>query len=221
MGARRFLEAPPLLRLRTEVLSHRQQAALTRLSDTLTESAFYLAGGTALALQLGHRRSIDLDWFCDAALPDPLRLAADIGASGIRVASVQTERGTLHASIGGVRVSFLEYRYRMLSPLVRDSASGLRLASLRDLACMKLAAVAQRGARKDFIDIFALGQRFRLAEMLGYYRRKYGVEDVGHVLFALSFFDDAEDERMPVMLRPWTWRAIKTSISRWVRENAR
>ncbi len=193
---------------------------LARLSEVLKDSAFYLAGGTALALQLGHRRSVDLDWFCGTSLPDPMRLAADIGAAGVGLRSVETERGTLHATAGGVRVSFLEYRYRMLRPLVRDSASTLRLASLQDLACMKLAAVAQRGSRKDFIDIFALGRRFTLKEMLGFYRGKYGVEDIGHVLFALSYFDDADEERMPAMLRPWTWPAIKTTISSWVRDNA-
>ena len=209
------------MRLRREILSRRQQAVLARLCALLDPSPFYLAGGTALALQLGHRRSVDLDWFCNAALPDPLRLAAELRDSGIGLRSVTTERGTLHATFGGVRVSFLEYRYRLLRPLLRDASSRLRLASRQDLACMKLAAVAQRGSKKDFVDIFALGQRLTLRDMLAAYRRKYEVEDIGHVLYALSYFDDADAERMPVMLRPWTWVQIKTTIGRWVRDCAR
>jgi hypothetical protein len=81
---------------------------------------------------------------------------------------------------------------------------------------MKLAAVAQRGSRKDFVDVFALGRRFTLEEMLGLYRHKFGVRDVGHVLVALSYFDDADRERMPTMLRPWKWPDIKASIRTWV-----
>jgi len=81
---------------------------------------------------------------------------------------------------------------------------------------MKLAAVAQRGSKKDFVDIFALGRRFGLAEMLGFYRAKYGVKDIGHVLVALAYFDDADRERMPTLLRRWNWSTIKSTIGRWV-----
>ena len=81
---------------------------------------------------------------------------------------------------------------------------------------MKLAAVAQRGSKKDFVDIFALGQHFALAEMLGFYRAKYGVKDIGHVLVALAYFDDADRERMPTLLRRWDWSTMKSTIGRWV-----
>jgi hypothetical protein len=83
---------------------------------------------------------------------------------------------------------------------------------------MKLAAVVQRGSRKDFVDVFALGERLQLEDMLGLYRRKYGVRDVGHVLVALSYFDDADRERMPTTRRPWKWPDIKAAIRRWVRD---
>jgi hypothetical protein len=85
---------------------------------------------------------------------------------------------------------------------------------------MKLAAVAQRGSRKDFVDVFALGRRFSLDEMLGFYRRKYGLPDIGHLLVALSYFDDADRERMPTLLARWTWPAVKVAIRAWVRDAA-
>jgi predicted nucleotidyltransferase component of viral defense system len=92
------------------------------------------------------------------------------------------------------------------------------LASLEDLACMKLSAISQRGARKDFCDIFALGvKQFELKEMLEFYRRKFKIQDVGHVLYGLTYFDDAENERMPRMLWDVKWREIKETIKGWVK----
>jgi len=85
---------------------------------------------------------------------------------------------------------------------------------------MKLAAVAQRGSKKDFLDIFALGQRFTLAQMLGFYRAKYHVEDAGHVVVALAYFDDADRERTPTLLRRWSWPKVKATLLRRVRQAA-
>jgi hypothetical protein len=200
------------LKLHLEAMGRSQRAVLRRIAPAAAERGFYLAGGTALALQLGHRRSVDLDWFRDEAIADPLRLAADMRAAGVSVEVEGTEAGTLHASLSGVRVSFLEYRYRLLEPVLRAESMALSLASPADIAAMKLAAVTQRGSRKDFVDLFALGRRFRLDEMLAFYRRRFGVRDVGHVLVALTYFDDADRERMPTMLLPWQWPAIKAAI---------
>ena len=83
---------------------------------------------------------------------------------------------------------------------------------------MKLSAIAQRGARKDFCDIYALGkEQFTLKEMLGFYARKFN-QDVSPVLYGLVYFDDAESERMPEMLWDMKWVEIKKTIQRWVKE---
>lgn len=187
------------------------------------ERSFYLAGGTALALRLGHRRSVDLDWFTAAPVPDPLRLASDLKAAGLAFAVERTERGTLHGTLSGVRVSFIEYQYPPLRPPTTGSWPGAPagLASLPDIACMKLAAVAQRGSKKDFLDVYALGRRIPLRRMLGLYRRKYSVGDIGHLLYALTYFDDADRERTPFMVAKWTWPRVKDAIRRWVIEVAR
>ena len=81
--------------------------------------------------------------------------------------------------------------------------------------------LAQRVSRRDFVDVFALGRRFRLTEMLRFYSEEYGLEDCGHLLVALSYFDDADRERMPTMLERWTWPSVKRAIGGWVREAAR
>jgi len=85
---------------------------------------------------------------------------------------------------------------------------------------MKLAAVAQRGSKKDFLDVFALGQRFSLEQMLDFYRAKYRVADTGHVLVALAYFDDADRERTPTLLRRWSWPKVRATLLRWVRQAA-
>ncbi len=208
------------LRLHWRVLSPTQRVQLRTLSPLAAQRGFYLAGGTGLALQLGHRRSVDFDWFTRSRLADPLQLSADLQASGAPLVVESSEKGTLHARLRGVRVSFLEYRYRLLRPLLVPGGAAPPLASLEDIACMKLAAIAQRGARKDFIDVYALGQRFTLAEMLSLYQRKYAIPDIGHLLVALSFFDDADREPMPRLLLRWSWPAIKKTFKAWVRDLA-
>ncbi len=86
---------------------------LAELGPFLTRQNFYLAGGTALPLDLGHRRSIDLDWFTAERMPDPLRLAQRL-RDATSFVTAEVAAGTLYGSVRGVRVSFFEYRYPML-----------------------------------------------------------------------------------------------------------
>ena len=96
---------------------------------------------------------------------------------------------------------------------------GCDLASLEDLACIKLSAIAQRGARKDFWYLYALGTKcFTQQEMLDFYQRKYSIRDIGSVLYGLVYFDDADGERMPRMLWEVKWAEIKRTILGWVQE---
>jgi len=184
----------------------------------MARDGFYLAGGTAVALHLGHRRSVDLDWFTPSALADPLQHAARMRKAGLSLADVETQRGTLHARVDGILVSLIEYLYPLLKESEPLGATGARVAALDDLGAMKLAAVAQRGTRRDFVDVHALATRFRpLQDLLGLYRRKYGVTDVTHVLYGLSYFDDAESEQMPDLLAPADWAAIKRDIRAWIK----
>jgi hypothetical protein len=209
------------LKAHLEVLGRGQRGVLRRLGPLAEARGFYLAGGTALALQLGHRRSVDFDWFTSHPLADPMGLARQIQAdAGIALEVDATERGTLHGRLSGVRVSFLEYRYPLLAELIRPLSVATPLASLADIGCMKLSALAQRGARKDFVDVYALGLRMPLAELLRCYRKKFGVSDIGHVLTALTYFEDADLERPPHMLRRAPWPAVKAALRRWVKEIA-
>ena len=94
---------------------------------------------------------------------------------------------------------------------------GLDLASTQDLAAMKLSAIVQRGSKKDFIDIFALAKSgMALSEMLDAYQYKFKTREIGHVLYALTYFDDSDRELSPIMLWKVDWQTIKTSIRGWV-----
>lgn len=201
-----------------EILSAKQKKIIAQLGPAMTKRGFYLAGGTAVALHLGHRRSIDLDWFTTDRMEDALQLSQALRDEGIPITVAQIERGTLHATVSGVRVTVLEYRYSHLKRPQLWQEYGCRLASLDDLVCMKLSAIAQRGARKDFIDLFALLQEHKsLKQMLQLYSRKFAIDDLGHVLYALAYFDDAERDPMPKMLWKANWRQIKEEIQKQVK----
>lgn len=204
--------------LHPEVIPPAQQEALRRVAPATSRRGFYLGGGTAIAIHLGHRRSRDFDWFSPSALGDPLTLAAEFRQDGVALDVTEVGRGTVHGSVSGVRMTFLEYPYEHLAPPVPWPAFGCHIASLDDLATMKLAAIAGRGSRRDFVDLFALGKAFKpLPEMLRDYHRRYRVSDVAHLLYALAYFDDAEQEPMPDMLWDAPWTMIRQTIESWVR----
>ncbi len=196
-----------------EVLPGAQWSVLHALGPECASRGYYLAGGTALALQLGHRKSVDLDWFGPLPIPDGPSIDACLRAAGHAFDVEQEQEGMLLGSASGVRISFFAYKYRLLEPFERWSDAGCNLASLADIAAMKLSAVAQRGARKDFIDIVALmNAGFTLLRMLDLYKLNYETKEIVHVMYGLSYFADAEKEPMPDMLSPLTWEQTKRAV---------
>ena len=171
-----------------------------------------LAGGTGLALQLGHRYSEDLDFFRTPVFESEILLSrlSEVGPVAVQSRS----SGTLHLVLEGLRVSFLA----MEAPLLFAGTPyrGLVLADPRDIAVMKLVAIGSRGSRKDFVDLFFYLQAGgSLEAMLELTRRRFEKIDFNeyHLLKSLVFFDDAEAEPMPRMLREVSWQAIKETIT--------
>ncbi len=188
---------------------------LNRLFSKDYLSGFALAGGTALALQLGHRISIDLDFFSDHPF-NANELTKQI-SSDFRLDKefIEIEENTLNCIINNIRVQFLTYNYQQVRPDLNDGA--IRLYSLPDGAAMKLNAVTNRGAKKDFFDIAALLEVFSLKDMLNFYTKKYNVVNYQHVLKSLSYFEDAESEMNPVCLKKQNWTTVKKKVSTSVR----
>lgn len=167
-----------------------------------------LVGGTALALQLGHRKSIDLDFFgtvdCEA---EYLRESI----AGIASLTILKESPHIHIYIvDGIKVDIVIYKYPWLDDVVLEQ--GLRLASVSDIAAMKITAIIGRGTKKDFIDIAFLLHHFSLEEILHFYAAKYNDSSVFMAMKSLAYFDDAEADPMPDMFVNQSWQQVKAHI---------
>jgi hypothetical protein len=200
------------LSLYWKALSARQQEVLRACAGPTDRWRAYLAGGTALALQLGHRRSEDLDWFTPETL-DPEELLADVTAMGFPVRPTQNTTGTFLATVGEVKFSVFRYRYSVLDQFV--DAEGVNLASVRDLAAMKMTALIGRATKRDYIDIHALlvGKHSTLPEMIQAFEEKYPTADVSEAIRAFTFFDDVVGD-MPMMLTETTWKKVTADLIR-------
>lgn len=117
--------------------------------------------------------------------------------------------------VNGIKVDMVNYPYPWLDlPIEED---GVRLASLRDIAAMKVSAIVNRGTKKDFIDLYTLLRFFKLDDILDIYSRKYSDGSLFIVLKSLTYFDDAETDPMPNVLNDTTWETVKDSIRMVVR----
>ncbi|MCU0425281.1 MAG: nucleotidyl transferase AbiEii/AbiGii toxin family protein [Candidatus Kapabacteria bacterium] len=177
----------------------------------------YLVGGTALALYVGHRISEDIDLFIAESF-QPSELEAII-AQGHSLTETGRAKNTLSARIDGVKADIITFAYPMLEPVAE--VEGLRLASIPDIAAMKISAIINRGAKKDFWDIHHLLNLVSLAEILDFFQKKFRQHEILHALRALTYFDDAENFPDPITLLPVTWSQVKKDISNAVRHFSR
>ncbi len=197
---------------RTLPESARDTLALLGRSQILKDT--YMAGGSALALQLGHRRSIDFDFFTKAAF-DPQEKANNLG----KIAPFTIEQTTPKTLLGffnQVRFSLFYYPYLLIDSTV--NYENIRLASQADIAAMKLVAITGRGTKKDFIDLYELSRIYSLSQMLEFYDRKYQLLEKNkvHILKSLQYFGDADASEMPVLLKPVEWEQVKNFFVREV-----
>lgn len=175
---------------------------------------FNLVGGTALALQLGHRKSIDIDLFGPDKF-DSLELTEKLSVA-YKCKTIQLFSNTILCSLNNVKTDILYYKYPLLGGIILEE--GIRMLSLQDIAPMKLAALSQRGAKKDFFDIYFLLHQFSLGEILELYKQKFGLDEVVHVIRSLNYFADAEASDDPEVLDKVSWKEVKLFISKNVNE---
>lgn len=184
---------------------------------------FYLAGGTGLALQIGHRVSTDLDWFSAVRrllTPEREAIRRALGDSG-QFEVVSEQDGMLFTRLFDADVSFIHQHHPLLEPTV--AYRGMQLASPADIGLMKLAAVNSRGTRRDFIDLYSLREIVTLDRLLELAAVKY--EDRPSFLHiaarALAYFEDAEPQPMPRLLIPVEWADIRAYCEAAARRLAR
>ncbi len=193
------------------ILDHSRQTILKKIIQIMPVADSYLAGGTALALLFGHRESFDFDWFTAHEF-DPEDIYQELSQAG-KIKITETKKGTFHALLDDVQVSWLHYPNPLLAPLIKaKEIPGLNLASLTDIALMKWAAISYRGARKDFIDLYMiLQQENDLSLLLNLLSQKYPQAEINyyHMIKSLSHFEEAEREAPPRMRIPLEWAIVK------------
>ncbi len=184
---------------------------------------FYLAGGTALALQIGHRVSTDLDWFSpEHRLLFPEREIIRQALQGSKQFEIVSEQdGLLFTRLLEAEVSFIHQPHPLLEATVEYQ--GIRLASPLDIGLMKLAAINSRGTRRDFIDLYCLRQIVTLERLLELAAIKYADRPSFLVIAAraLAYFEDAEEQPMPRLSSPVAWADVRAYSETAARQLAR
>ncbi|MEW6182556.1 MAG: nucleotidyl transferase AbiEii/AbiGii toxin family protein [Bacillota bacterium] len=194
----------------TSVLAPGGLEVLGRIAGIPSLQSFYLAGGTAVALHLGHRISEDFDFFTHHDF-DASILREELNAAGNFVLT-DMKRSTLHGVLDNVKVSFLYYAPRLVFPT--HILSNCHIADIQDLAPIKLDTVGSRGSKKDFIDLyFIANEAVPLKEIFNLYKRKYSHLQINfkHLIMSLTYFEDADKSRNEIIMlkRTVTWPEIQ------------
>lgn len=197
-----------------ETLSKNTRIVLEKIASITTP--FYLAGGTALALQFGHRISVDLDFFSKDTFSVPL-LVEQLNTLGNLKIEDQSEN-TFNGSFDNVKISFFYYPYPLLFQTKKYNR--VFLADERDIGAMKIQAISGRGNKKDFIDFFVLLKKYSINELLDFFHKKYEKFNYNqlHILKSLIYFYDANTNPEPIYIHPISWIEVKKFIQKVVDE---
>jgi len=202
------------INMHKETLSKNTGIVLGKIAHISTP--FYLAGGTALALEFSHRISIDLDFFIQEAFSVDILIEQlnSIGELKIEDQSKTTFNGTLD----GIKISFFEYQFPLLFPT--KEFLGVNIADERDIGAMKIQAISGRGTKKDFVDLFILLKKYSLSELIQFFHDKYKNFNYNklYILKSLSYFGDAEENPEPEMIIPVSWIEVKKTIKKKVKD---
>jgi hypothetical protein len=200
----------------TEAIDPPAKQALGVIGKTATHRGFYLAGGTGAALQLGHRISVDLDFFSfENFIPEELERV--LSGRALVLTNQRMSPGTLQGVLGEVNISFFFYPYSLIhSPLMFEE---VKVAELIDIGLMKMTAIASRGAKKDFVDLFFILQKLSNFSLFSEFEKKFPSDriDLYHYARSLTFFEEAEKDPDPHMLVPWDWIQIKKFFLHYIK----
>lgn len=190
-------------------ISNSMKEVLEGFMNSSLASEFYLAGGTALSLQIGHRLSVDLDFFSLSEDIPSVRNVIEKALVPFQFNLSDSSWGNLVYLFNDVRVGFYGYGYPLVSPLV--TVGNVRLANIQDIALIKFDALLTRASRKDFYDLYFICQQITLKKLLDLSTQRYpSVRDFEvQVTKRLVYFDNAEEETNPVMLKKTDWHTVK------------
>ncbi len=200
-----------------DVLPRATSKAFLKLSqdaDWLKTGGWYLAGGTALALQVRHRASVDLDFFSKKRMFDTADMEDNLSRAGSWQTTLQ-KSGTLYGTFLGAKASFIAYPF-FLPSKEKLHYGAVTLLTPDDIAVMKIIAISQRGRKRDFVDLYWYGNNYGDLEAVFYrvlkqYPQKHNMT---HILKSLTYFDDAESDPMPNLNFAASWQEIKAYFRR-------
>ena len=193
---------------------------LKKISEIISLDNYYMIGGTALSLQMGLRESYDFDFCVESEFNNEILLNELKSIGTIEV--MQNQKGTCDVLLNGVQVSFFYYPNKVLKDFViADEMKKLKIASILDIAIMKIVAIGGRGAKKDFFDLYNIIKKCDISvdELVNGLMQKCG-KDVNYVniIMGLSYFEDAEDEILPTSFVDYNWENIKKFFIKFQRE---
>lgn len=194
-----------------QILSKNAKNVLAAIGETNILDNAYMAGGTALALQIGHRASYDFDFFINKKFDEKAVLQKLMSLS-LDFELERKEWQTILAYINKVRFSLFFYDYPLLFPACKFL--NIDIADIKDIAPMKIAAISDRGVKRDFIDLYFIVERKKiltLAESFELYNKKFKNlnQNKIHILKSLVYFEDAEEDVMPEMYEKVSWKEVK------------
>jgi hypothetical protein len=203
-----------VIKLHTNTVTQSTLQLLQKLQAVPLFANLRLVGGTALALQIGHRNSVDLDLFGQMQFTRE-ELEYELKKNNLKTEIRSYNEVVRTAVIENVKVDFVDYSIiKWLESQIEQN--GIRLAGLKDIGAMKISAIAGRGTKKDFIDLFFLLQHFSLKQLIEFYQQKFDVDDIFHVIRSLTYFDDAEEDPQPKMYIDFNWKTAKKHIKEMV-----
>lgn len=190
---------------------------LQKLMNLKDLSNFYLVGGTALALHLGHRISIDLDFFTEEPFePSSIIECLKSTYPNHSILLSGQNNNALSLQIEDVKVDFVRYAYPLLNPLM--IGEGIRLMSVPDIAAAKISAITNRGTKKDFFDLYELLEIYSLQEIFDFFEKKFSMPISLFHLKSLNYFEDAELNPEPIQLNDVSWKDVKCRINKIVKD---
>lgn len=195
---------------------NKDQVSVADKLEFMSYPPYYLGGGTALALQLGHRTSLDFDFYSQDKF-DARKLLKIIKGSFEKVEVESQSEDTLLVVVDGVRLSVFYYPYPLVDDLLEWK--GKKMASLKDIAAMKMVAIVQRARQRDFIDMYYLIQKLEIEEITKSVYKKYPwYEENNRILFSsLSYFEEADGDpeagRIAVVDESVTWEKVKSNLN--------
>lgn len=199
-------------------ITENMHLVLSGFTQSELGNRFYLAGGTALSLQIGHRLSVDLDFFSPTEDIPSIRAGLDKALAPLNATLADSSWGNLVYLAKNVRIGFYGYGYSLVEPLIKDKE--VHLASIMDIALMKLDALLSRAARKDFYDLYFICQTIPLEQVFDKSPQKYpSVRDFEtQSVKRLVYFENAELEAEPAMLKRIDWQTVKEYFTKRVKK---